>query len=47
VGPAGLEPASDIKALHSHTPAEATSDHKEQLAIVTHPTAHVEDGGEA
>src|ERR1700686_4387108 len=30
-------PASDIKALPSHTPAKATTDRKEQLATVTHP----------
>jgi hypothetical protein len=42
--------SSDIKALHSHTTVKATTDGKEQLAIVTHPraVAHVEDdGGEA
>jgi hypothetical protein len=42
--------SSDIKALNSHTTVKATTDGKEQLAIVTHPraVAHVEDdGGEA
>jgi hypothetical protein len=39
-----VRPASDIKDLHSHTPAKATTDGKEQLAAVAHPTAHVEDG---
>jgi hypothetical protein len=43
VGLVGARPASDIKALPSHTPAKATTDRKEQLATVTHPPAHVED----
>jgi hypothetical protein len=47
VGEVEARPASDIKALPSHTPTKATTDRKEQLATVTHPAAHVEDGGEA
>jgi hypothetical protein len=34
-----VRPASDIKALPSHTPAKATTDRKEQLAAVAHPAA--------
>src|ERR1700730_5163650 len=32
-----VRPASDIKALPSHTPAKATTDGKRQLAAVAHP----------
>jgi hypothetical protein len=37
VSPLGVRPASDIKALPSHTTDKATTDRKEQLATVTHP----------
>jgi hypothetical protein len=33
-----VRPTSDINALPSHTPAKATTDGKEQLAAVSHPT---------
>jgi hypothetical protein len=37
-------PASDIKALPSHTAVKATTGRKEQFKTVAHPAAHAEEG---
>jgi hypothetical protein len=39
-----VRPASDIKALPSHTTVKATTGRKEQFKTVAHPTAHAEEG---
>jgi hypothetical protein len=37
-----VRPASDIKALPSHTALKATTGPKEQFKTVAHPAAHAE-----
>jgi hypothetical protein len=39
-----VRPASDIKALPSHTTVKATTGRKEQFKTVAHPAAHAEEG---
>jgi hypothetical protein len=37
--------SNDTKASHLHTSVKATTGRKRQLAVATHPAAHVEDVG--
>jgi len=47
VSPLGVRPASDIKALPTHTPAKASYVGKGQFRIVTHPGGACRGRGEA